>query len=298
MVKSAVHMGYRGLRIFLYVFATLLNIVVLVLSAITVNSARRHSNLYAKGPQAWALFMSCLTLLTLLGLGFLNTIRKWKRNRSSATTVQHGTKWLEPLIFFLLTILWATATISVATQTSLLSCHLARCKTARGVAVFCLFMSMITSYLAAMTLFGNYSHLFSDPHNTTAPHTTTGTHIGPHSGGGVGTAAFGSGAAAGGAAGAAGESNYHHQPQYTDKMAGAPGGAAGAPMANDMNSSANQYGAGGAYGTESAQYGAGPAGNLSPAAQPNASAGYDGYNASHPVVDGTQVVPAMPEHRV
>ncbi|KAJ1985160.1 hypothetical protein H4R33_004146 [Dimargaris cristalligena] len=276
-MNNAAHMGYKGLRIFMYLFALLLNCAVFVLSAIVVNIVRRDSRWYAKGPMAWTLFMACFSLLALLALAFINAIRSFKRSRAKATTVRHGANWIEPALLALMTILWASATIATATQANLLSCHDARCKTARAVVVFNLFMSMITSFLTAMTLFGNYSHLFSDPQSTSAPHMTTGTGIGPAAGTGAMGVTNSSGYNSGMNQTSGGYNSGMNNPQYNDKMAAGPAGM----------TSPQAYGADAGMMHQNA-------GMMSPSAQPNAAS----YNPAHPVVDGTHVQPAMPEPRV
>ncbi|KAJ1959199.1 hypothetical protein IWQ62_004707 [Dispira parvispora] len=274
MGKFLAAAGYNGLRTFMYVMSLILTITLLVLTGILVNISKRHSNFYARGPMSWALFMSCFSFVTLIPLFFFNQIRAFRRKRSSGSAVRRDTSWIEPALLFLNTFLWVTATIAIATQSSFLNCGLSRCHTARTAVVLSIILIPFLAFLTAITLLNGYRHHFMVSGNSTAPHTTTGAGFqgpGATAGGYMGTTAFDAGG---------------HQPQYNDKMAGGP------PEPGMMSSAPATGAAGNTYIS-------------SPVAQPNPVGGGGGYNPNMnvgpegaPIVEGTQVQPAMPEARV
>ncbi|KAJ1983113.1 hypothetical protein H4R34_001462 [Dimargaris verticillata] len=262
--------AYRGVRGAAYMFALLVDVIVLILSAIVVNIIIQYRNLYSTGPQGWTLFMACFSFVVLIALLLISRVRSVVHRRSAATTVRQGTMWIEPALLLLLAVCWAAATISTALQPSLLVESYGRGKTARAVVAFSIFMCMLMSFLAALTIFGSYPHTFGDSLQSTAPHLTTGTGFGGASGApgsanrvtsnNVGTAAY---------------DHAMNQPQYSDKM----------PAGGGMHD----------------EYGTGQGMGAAPEVQPNMGGTTGGYAAgpgAGPTVEGTQVNPAMPEPRM
>ncbi|KAJ1657266.1 hypothetical protein IWQ61_003295 [Dispira simplex] len=275
MGRALFTMGHNGLRSVFYALAMLLTIVELILTGILVNISKRHNNLYARGPMSWTLFMSCFTFLALIPLYLISQIRAFRRKRSSGSAVLRNTNWIEPALLFLITFLWVTAAISIATQSSFMNCGLSRCHTARTAVALSIILIPLLAFLTALSLLDNYRHRFLLASNNTAPHMTTGAGFqgpGATAGGHMGTTAF--------------DTTGAHQPQYNDKMAGGP------PEPGMMSPAP----ATGAVGNPIIS---------SPMAQPNPVGGGGGYNpntnigsAGAPIVEGTQVQPAMPEARV
>ncbi|KAJ1978756.1 hypothetical protein H4R35_001772 [Dimargaris xerosporica] len=272
MVSLKQYGAYKGVRGAAYLFALMADVVVLILSAIVVNIIIQHRDLYSTGPQGWTLFMACLSFVVLIVLLLISSVRSVVHRRSAATTVRQGTMWLEPALLFLLAVCWATATISTALQPSLLVESYGRGKTARAVVAFSIFMCMITSFLAALTMFGCYPHTFGDSVPSTAPHLTTGTGFGGATGGAPGSA----NRVTSNNVGTAAYDHAMNQPQYSDKM----------PAGGGMHD----------------EYGTGPGMGAAPEVQPNMGGAAGGYTGggppAGPTVEGTQVNPAMPEPRM